>query len=150
MEINTGKTGAISEWNEGNLKSLRLHEAQEMINIAKINPTAKSSTDSSWNYQNWIAGIDILFGEGNAKYSDTETKSIKKIREVIDMFLVKYPIHKSVNYRTMTDTRKKYKTLNGNWERLRVLIEMYEEQVKYYNDKHGLSTRNKMTEGLFG
>ena len=55
--------GSVSEWNEGNFKCIRLHEAQELINLGKVNPFAYSRERTAWNHQVWKAGIDILYGE---------------------------------------------------------------------------------------
>ena len=60
-EFEEGDNGNISEWNEGNFKNLRLHEAQEMINLGKINPFSHSQDKTTWNYHIWKSGIDINF-----------------------------------------------------------------------------------------
>jgi len=141
-----GRTGEISEWNEGNLKSLRLHEAQEMINFAKINPLVRSPDGRLWNYENWISGIDILFGEGGAKYNSTELKEVNQIKNIVEFVKINKPVYKIV----VDGNQKQQSVLNyQNWEQLKKLIEIYEPLVKLYNDKHGLSTRNVGTGGLF-
>ena len=102
------EAGSISEWNEGNLKSLRLHEAQEMINFGKINPLKISSDGVSWNYEMWIAGIDILCGEGQAKYSVIELKDILKIKELVELKRKFFPIHKIIELNSFGQVRKQF------------------------------------------
>ena len=134
--------GSISEWNEGNLKSLRLHEAQEMINIGKINPLQLSNDGISWNFEMWIAGINILCGEGKAKYSDNEIQEIDKIKDLVESrkkFF--YPI-KKVKKSSIGSTQQQHLIDVGNWEHLKKLIDIYEHKTKLFNDMHGLSTRN--------
>jgi len=132
--------GAVSEWNEGNLKNLRLHEAQELINFGKSNPLIKFNEE--WKYKMWIDGINILYGEGSSKYSDTEIKEIEKVKEILFKALVIYPIHlKKVN-KIFNDIHVKYSLNEENWEKVKKYIELFERRVKYFNDLHGLSTRN--------
>ena len=134
-------SGKVSEWNEGNLKSLRLHEAQELINITKVEPLKNLSNDK-WNYDNWIAGISILFYEGCSKYSSIEIEEVEKIKQLIELRRESIPIHKVINSSDFSGTRNKIIFNNANWKVLKTLIELYERKVKYFNDKHGLSTRN--------
>lgn len=140
------RIGEISEWNEGNLKSLRLHEAQEMINFAKINPLNKIPQGKGWNFELWISGINILFGEGSAKYTEKEIKEVNKIKLIIEQTLHLKPIYKSLKNNQKKDS---YIYYPKNWDILKQMIELYEQSVKFYNDKHGLSTRNQGTGGLF-
>jgi hypothetical protein len=132
--------GSVSEWNEGNFKNLRLHEAQELINTGKMNPL--KNFDNSWNYEQWIDGITILYGEGNSKYSDKEIIIVEKTKEIIFARILLYPpFSKSIQVKF--GKKKVENKLNyANWNFLRKLIEVYEKQVKYFNDIHGLSTRN--------
>ena len=143
-------SGKISEWNEGNLKSIRLHEAQEMINWGKISPLKVSADGSSWNYEMWIAGIDILCGEGQAKYSDGELKEILEVKDLVVLRIKFFPIRKIVTINSIGSSKQQYVVNQDNWEKLKRLIELYEHKTKSYNDKHGLSTRNRedMDDGL--
>ncbi len=42
-----------------------------------------SQFNQSWNYEEWKAGIDILYGEGKAKYSDEESQEVEKVKVII-------------------------------------------------------------------
>ena len=92
MEMND-KDGAISEWNEGNLFSLRLHEAKELINCGKMNPLIKINLHQ-YGYEIWKSGIDILYGEGNAKWREEEKVIAKTIKDLLDESLMLKQIHK--------------------------------------------------------
>ena len=139
-ESNDFDEGNVSKWNEGNLKSLRLHEAQEIINTSKLNPLKR--VNGVFNYDNWIYGINILYGEGHSKYGIKERESIEKIKDVINMALIiNSPVVISV-MSGMGTSKNKIGMDYEKWENLRKLIEMFEQKVKYFNDIHGLSTRN--------
>ena len=141
MNFDIKDEGMISQWNEGNLKSLRLHEAQELINNSKIDPLKKNVGDK-WNYEIWIFGITILYGEGQSKYSNDEIKDIEEIKELIYLRLAFNPITKTTSSADMFNSSRKTFVNYKNWENLRKLIELYEQKVRLFNDKHGLSTRN--------
>jgi len=140
LEQNT--EGTISQWNEGNLKSLRLHEAQELINIAKMDPIRK--------HREWIDGIIILYGEGESKYSDGEIKEIESIKELIFLSLKLKQIIITKNNSAIFSSFNNITINYKNWDTLRKLIELFEQKVKKANDLHGLSTRNydSMDDGL--
>jgi hypothetical protein len=133
--------GKISEWNEGNLKSIRLHEAQEMINYAKDNKL-KQLSDSRWGYLAWISGIDILYGEGCSKYSQKEIDEIELIKHVIELALKYRNPHKLILCGGIGKSKKDYILNERDWENLQKIIVIYEQKVKYFNELHGLSTRN--------
>ncbi len=143
-------SGSISEWNEGNLKSIRLHEAQEMINFGKISPLKLAADGASWNYEVWISGINILCGEGRAKYGKDELTQIDGVKELVELRLKFFPIQNVIKMNSIAKNRNGYIINQENWESLKRLIELYEHKTKLYNDKHGLSTRNRedMDDGL--
>ena len=141
------KDGSVSEWNEGNLKSTRLHEAQTIINYAKMNLLAMSG--DSFNYEMWISGIDILYGEGQSKYKEKEIEDVEKVRTIISLLIeYKFP-HQVINEETSSGKRQKIMFDKKNWQVLKVATELFEKIVKQYNDSHGLSTRNQGGQGLF-
>ena len=141
--------GKVSEWNEGNLKSLRLHEAQELINTSKMN-YLKSLGDGRYSYDSIISAINILYGEGSAKYSEEERNEVDKIKELVELRREALPPHTIINNFNMGNRINKSILNLDNWKSLKVLIELYENKVKCYNDIHGLSTRNydDMDDGL--
>lgn len=135
--------GKYSEWNEGDYKNLRLHQAQEIINRSQINPLIKISVDESgirkYGYEFWYAGINILFGEGMQKYNQTEYDEVTKLRDEIEKLIDETDICK------ITEGIKNRTTCINidNWKTLRKKLREFEHKVKHYNDEHGLSTRNK-------
>lgn len=142
--------GSISEWNEGNFKNLRLHEAQEMINYGKNKPFDWDYESSCWKYDHWKAGIDILYGEGESKYSDEEIKEVEKIIKVIEKSIkLKKPYNKIKSYGA-GGVETKYTPIIENQDKIIELLRIYEKIVKKFNDMHGLSTRNKEEEDWRG
>ncbi len=145
-EADEGNKGSISEWNEGNFKNLRLHEAQELINMGKVDPFSYSSEGTSWNYQIWKAGIDILYGEGCSKYTtgeESEIDEVKKIKDFIELFCDTKPPFKQITEHHIDSQQSKFIPNIENQRKIKEMLEMYEKIVKQYNDDHGLSTRNK-------
>ncbi len=143
-----GAEGSISEWNEGNLKSVRLHESQTIINYAKMDLLGRSE-GGGFNYSLWISGIEALYGEGQSKYSDKEIKEIEKIRNLIRHYLEYNPVFSFVVEESIYSTREKFVLDKENWEKLRKIVELFEKYIKKYNDVHGLSTRNQTGGDLF-
>lgn len=111
-----------------------------MINISKVCPLKK--TGDSWNYENWIAGIDVLYGEGHSKYKDNEIEDIEKLRDLISKFLMFKKPHNMIVDNGMGSSKINYALNVEVWIDLKKLIEIFEQRVKYYNDQHGLSTKN--------
>jgi len=141
MEFNPKDEGEVSKWNEGYLKNLRLHEAQELINISKINPLKKNK-DGSWRFERWNEGITILFGEGESKWSPEEIKEVNKIKEIIILTLENNPPYEIIRRLTVGKKIQDININQENWTILRKLMELYEKKVRKFNDIHGLSTRN--------
>jgi hypothetical protein len=138
----------VSDWNEANFKMKRLHDIQERLNFFKRNP--KGFTDGKFNYEWWIKEIELLFGEGQSKYNDTEKKECNRIKKIIETFLsLKAPTRKII-VDTAGRSNNGYVFNDESFNILLRWVEEYEDFVKKYNDKHGLSTRNKETGGMFG
>ena len=136
------KKGEYSEWNEGDYKNLRLHKAQEMINLSSVAPMEKINffDIKKYGYELWFDGINILFGEGMQKYGEDEYKKVVGLRNAIEEFIrtkrVCYPITNQYKQKGMGVNME-------NLKDLKMLLRDYEYLVKVYNDKHGLSTRNR-------
>lgn len=143
--------GEVSEWNEGNFKSLRLHQAQDLMNRAKIYPLKKfgMESDSKFNYEIWIDSIIILFGEGAAKYSGEEYAEVCALQSKVTDMMEKNPPCASKKSYVNEDYHKVTSVNQEHWRALKKKIEEFEYKVKLYNDKHGLSTRNVGTKGMF-
>jgi len=141
MDITDNK-GLVSEWNEGIFKTIRLHDAQQLINQSKIFPLRISIDGMNFNFELWIAGINILYGEGQSKYSSEEIEEIEKLKEDLDSMIAENPPYKIVQEKTYSGMKKKILLRHDNFNKIKKKIEEFEKKVKYYNEIHGLSTRN--------
>ena len=130
--------GQISEWNEANFKSMRLHEIQEIINVCTLYPFKR--TNDEWNFKLWFNSIVVLFKEGMSKYAPSEYKSCSVLKKQTEALMNSFPLRSSEGRVTVNPNQ---------WEVLKTQLELFEYKVKLYNDKHGLSTRNRQSEGLF-
>ena len=143
--------GNISEWNEGSFKSMRLHQAQSIINYAKLNLLGRNEFGSGFNYNLWITNIDILYDEGKAKYNGKEIEEVDKIKVLTKSLIQIKPPHFQVHIASVSGHTIRYSLNKKNWDDLEKIAELFETLVRLYNDKHGLSTRNvTKTKGLFG
>jgi len=140
--------GKESEWNEATLKSKRLNEVQERMNFWKINP--KGITTGCFNYIYLLKDIENLYGEGRSKYSDKEKEEVDKLKEFINKILKLMPPHIKSNRITISSNNSTFLFCDKNYEMFMNLLYDFEMRVKDLNDNHGLTTRNKTTEGLFG
>jgi len=143
MKVDT-QDGEISEWNEAVFKMKRLHELQTEMNLVKMSPLKRHHAIGSWNYEIWFKTVVSLYFEGRAKYDTIQQKEVNEIKKIIEQFMVSFPVYKNVkkvSYSCENKTNQKFN--QENWLKLEKLIELLECKVKYYNDKHGLSTKNK-------
>jgi hypothetical protein len=138
--VDDSNKGLISAWNEGDYKNLRLHRAQNMINIASMSPFAKITLYdiSMYGYEFWLQGINSLFREGKSKYSGEEFKEVVKLREECEKLINNNKISFPVNGLD----KKGYGYFPDKWKELKQKLQEYEDKVYFYNESHGLSTRN--------
>jgi len=137
--------GRISEWNEGTFKSSRLHETQDNINALRIDPL--SFTDGKFNYEWLFSFIDNLYHEGYSKYSKKEREEVDNIREVIIKAIRYLPPTTIVIEESYEGNKKGFIVDPEKYDKLMEIIMLFERKVKDYNDKHGLTTTNRMEHG---
>lgn len=142
--------GNISEWNEGNFKNIRLHEAQEMINKGKVTPFNFLEDEMKYGYQLWEGGITILYDEGVSKYSTEEKKEVDSVKSFVDNYIEFKPPFKYIIRRSIEESSTIPVSNKENQTKLKKILRMYEYIVKRYNDEHGLSTRNKEEDDIRG
>lgn len=134
--------GKVSLWNEGNLKNIRLHTAQVLINFSRMSPLNKSPDGVSYNYEVWIKNIENLYSEGLGKYSDGEIKEVERMIKIIKSHLKYKPVFKKVKENSIGGSKHKLILNQDNWEEIEELAYLFEKTVKILHDLHGLSTRN--------
>lgn len=136
------KKGVISAWNEGDYKNLRLHRAQQIINVASMAPfdmlVLPDIGIRKYGYQLWVEGINSLFREGKSKYSEKELEEVRKLKRKCEDLINNNQFLFLVN-----DIRNKGVGIYPKkWNEVKEKIQEYEDQVYFYNEAHGLSTRN--------
>lgn len=137
----------VSEWNEAMFKMKRLHEIQERINYWKRDK--KNRTDGKFHYEWWFEDCDGLYGEGKAKYNESEKRECERLKVIIEYKLRTNPPHSSIVVAHFSGKKKGYVIDEKDYNELVKLIQEFEDKCKLYNDKHGLSTKNKGSSGLF-
>ena len=136
--------GEVSEWNEAVFKMKRLHELQTEINRVKMDLLSKHDLKNNlYNYEVWLSSIDALYSEGQAKYKPTEITELDNLKKLIEMYREVLPVHTyKVKDSYSCNNKVRPSLIIHNWKALKNLIDLFESKVKYYNDKHGLSTKN--------
>lgn len=140
-------TGLDSNWNEAMFKMMRIHDCQNLINFYKRNLTARDN--NRFNYENWFIEVKNLFGEGNSKYTNKEFDEVKRVEVLIESMLKNTPGHLIIKEGKFGNSQNKILFNKEFYYKIIKLIEDYEYKVKFYNDKHGLSTGNKEQGGYF-
>jgi hypothetical protein len=138
---NNKDEGMVSGWNEGDLKNLRLHNIQTAINYYKTNPLVRDEY-GVYGYDNWFRQIECLYDEGKSKYSSTEKQEVNKMIELIEFMMENNPVYKTVFINGYGAGRRSETLQQNNWKDLQKMLRIFEDKVKYFNDVHGLSTRN--------
>jgi hypothetical protein len=137
----------VSEWNEAMFKMKRLHEAQERINFWKRDK--KAITDGKFHYEWWFEDCDVLLGEGKAKYKVDEKKECERIKKIIQFKLDNTPPHSRIIVANSGGRSEGYVLDEKRFKEVVELVQKFEDLAKEYNDKHGLSTKNQGSSGLF-
>lgn len=133
------KKGVISAWNEGDYKNLRLHRAQNIINIGSMAPFEKLSLYdiNMYGYEFWLQGINALFREGKAKYSDKEREEARELKKECEKSINEAKFLFKIN-----NTQNKGVKITKDWDSVKEKLEEYEDKIYFCNEAHGLSTRN--------
>jgi hypothetical protein len=143
VDIETGDySGDVSEWNEAQLKMLRIHRLQTEINVASVDFLGKSNIYGKYNYEYAFDLLTRLYlGEAKSTYLPEEITEVDSLKDVIDKWMISKPIFTmkvSIGY----GCKQFVNVVNkDNWIVLKTLLEAYETKIKLYNDKHGLSTK---------
>jgi hypothetical protein len=142
-----GEDIKVSDWNEANLKMLRLHDIQNRINFYKRDP--KGFVEGKFNYESWAREIEVLFGEGEAKYAPSERKEMVEVRDAVRKLLRFSSPHLRIVSDGFGSKRNGFIIDDDKYFAVVEAVEKFESRVKELNDKHGLSTKNKGSAGLF-
>jgi len=143
----TNFSGRDSEWNEASFKSRRLNDIQELINFYKMQLLSKSNGE--WNFMGWHKAIDLLYGEGQSKYGDKEKREVLGQLEIARKLIRSKNICVKKTINTISGKKTVFEFNDDVFEKLYSLLYSIEMKVKDYNDKHGLTTKNKEYSGLF-
>lgn len=139
--------GFDSNWNEAMFKMARIHDSQNLINYYKRNPLA--ITEGKFNFEQLFIEISILYDEGAASYNQKEIDAVDEVKnEIKKMFNEDKPYAEVIENKMGMPTKKFY-VYKDKYEKTILLIEKFERLVRFYNNKHGLSTSNKDSGGFF-
>ena len=135
-EVDQGKT---SKFNAAVLQMQRIHDLQERLNRAKINPLAYSEDVGLFNYEIILNTITALYLEVEPKLSKVENEKGLVLKEAIEDFLEKTPVH--FEKKTLTYPYRPTIQFNKqNWESVRKVIFFYESLVRDFLEIHGMNS----------
>lgn len=89
-----------SKFNEAYLKMIRIHKLQDTIIQCSFNPLLLNEKQQCYNYEIIIRCCGHIISEVWGKLTEEERKESMKIKNDIDEFLTKYPVHLKVNNQT--------------------------------------------------
>lgn len=124
-------------FNEGVLIARRLDVLQTRINSVRVNPLAWNNEQATYNYCVWYSDLCSLLNEAWSKMTDEEKKEIDKVRILIDEYLKIFPPHKTIVNENLNTREVKVRI--ENWEKIKKLLFIFEQNIKLYLDRHGLS-----------
>ena len=135
--------GSNSQFNAGLLQMKRIHEIQDLLNRASLNPLAFNEELGVYNYQIIFSSTCSLLNEASPKLGKDERKDAEKLRNGIREFIVKFPIYElkkdikaGSNYSTNSLNKK-------HWQILLDWLQTYETLIRNLLDKHQLNSPNK-------
>lgn len=140
--------GIISKFNPGMLQMQRLHNLQDQLNLARMNPTVFNPDFGVYNYQLIFKSLNSLLMECWGKLKSSEQRTGRQYREWIKKRMIMYPVHSQVR-----NSRNMKTTINFDeiaWKYIENLLTKYESVIRVYLDEHGLASPAKGEEGLFG
>lgn len=143
MEYTEESYGEKSLYNEAQLKMLRIHESQKLVNFLRTNMTYYEPTMNKYNYEIMVFELISLYSEIEGKLSDPEKKTGLQWRDTIIKLLETLPL-KSRTWKIINGKKQLWETTKkDNWDILRKAIFSYEDFIKVMMEEHGLSTYNE-------
>lgn len=124
-----------SKFNAGVALAERIDALQQAINNAWQNPLAFNINTGTHNYDVIINANESLTKETWGKLKPDEKKEADKIRNIIREFIKRFP--------PITLTSNGDKKINtDNYEKLKILMDLYEKKNKTFLDEHDLNSPN--------
>lgn len=141
--------GESSQFNAGLLQMKRIHEIQDLLNKASLNPQAFNDEVGVYNFEIILSSINSLLHESSPKLGKVERLEAESMRDSIKLFLVNHPIFELKKNLNAGNSRLTNKFNKKNWKVLEKWIVAYETFVRHLLDKHELNSPNKVEdEGL--
>ncbi len=135
-EIDFGKT---SKFNAGVLQMQRIHDLQERLNLAKINPIAYNEDLGLFNYEIIINTTNALYLEAESKLGLYEKEQAIALKKAIEVFMERKPVHVEKRM-SQYPYRMNLQLDKSNWDILRKVIFFYESLVRDYLEVHALNS----------
>ena len=128
--------GEISKFNPAQHKMNRLNQLGESINASGMNMKSWNLIYGNWNYFVYFEGVKRVYKESRSKFSDTEKGECDKIKTAVEYALINYPINKKLKNNKWSATDEVH------FEKIKKMMEIFENKINDYKDKHGLDTPN--------
>lgn len=135
--------GQSSKFNAGLLQMKRLHEVQDLLNRASLNPLAYNEEIGVYNFQIMFSSITTLLNESSAKLGATERKEAEALREGIRSFLTEKPIFEMTQDVKVGGSKSVIRFNKKNWNILEKYLIQYQTLVRKQLDAHNLNSPNQ-------
>lgn len=133
----SSEEGKISQYNEAQLKMVRIHECQSMVNRLRTNMLGKDYLSNKYNYEVVISELLSLLMEVRGKLTVDEKKKIQWWEEMITKFLEYYPPHTYITNSSFAQSKREFMLNNSNWRILSKVIFDLESFARDMLEEHG-------------
>lgn len=135
-----------SKFNEGVLQTIRIHKLQDKINFASQHLNHFFDDEQLYGYEIKFECINQLLVEVSSKLSPEEDEEIDKIKNAIEMFIEKNPIH--IKQRNSVSFMESVSCDKISLNVLKKALFNYDKKVRKLLEQHGLGNPDVEDSGL--
>jgi len=139
--------GKESKYNEASFQMKRIHELQDKINKAKINPLLFNMEEGTYGFNVIFNSLCSAFGEIQAKLTDIEYLQGKIVMARIERLMEKQPVYESSWNGSTSNYNLSFN--HSNWKILRNALDNFGFLVGKFKEKHKFSSPEAEDEGMF-
>jgi len=136
-------TGKSSQFNAGLLQMKRLHETQDLLNRANLNPLALNEEVGVYNFEILFSSVNSLLNEASPKLGKVEREDAEFMRDAIKNFMLKKPVFEVKKNIKVGSNGMVNKFNETNWRTLQRWLTKYETLVRDLLDKHSMNSPDK-------
>lgn len=137
-KFNYNQNSNTSEFNEAFLKIRRLHELQDEVNRARVNPLLFLPHAQKYGFEVWFQNCNSLLMEVIADLEPDEQATAENLRKAIREHMINHPVF---NRKKNVVSGDKLLPDNSSWNVLEEYLTKYESLVRTLLARHGYGTK---------